>query len=319
VTGPLEDSSSEPNGKRGAEHKARALRAEPEDSNRMKSEFLANMSHELRTPLNAIIGFSEALKDGLLGDMTDQQRGFIGDIFNSGRHLLLLIDDILDFSKAEAGQMLLDLEPLQVAPVLQNGLAIVRAKASSRRILLTVDLGESLGTVNADACKLNQIVHNLLSNAVKFCADGGQVTVRAQIVPRSDVGKLSSARGGRSCALADNGFGEFLQLSVEDTGIGISAEGLNKLFLPFSQLDSGLARKFEGTGLGLALVKLLAELHGGTVAAESAVGEGSRFTLWLPLRAAGNAEPEAVPTAPPEQYAGAAISSSSSAARRPPS
>jgi PAS domain S-box-containing protein len=279
--------------------------AELEDANRMKSEFLANMSHELRTPLNAIIGFSEVLKDGLLGDMTDQQRGFIGDIFNSGKHLLLLINDILDLSKVEAGKMLLDLEPFQVPPLLQNSLSIVREKASSRRIQLTMELGEGLGTINADARKLKQIVYNLLSNAVKFGAEGGQVTVRARTVMRSEVGKLSSAWVGRSCALADNGFVEFLELSVTDTGIGISADGLEKLFQPFSQIDSGLSRRFEGTGLGLAMVKLLAELHGGTVAAESAVGEGSRFTVWLPLRAAEEAKPEVLPAPAPALRAGA--------------
>ncbi len=258
---------------------------ELQDANRMKSEFLANMSHELRTPLNAIIGFSEVLKDGLLGDMTDQQRGFIGDIFNSGKHLLLLINDILDLSKVEAGKMLLDLELIQILPLLKNSLSIVREKASSRQINVSMDVSDALGPLNADARKVKQIVYNLLSNAVKFSAEGGQVTVRASVVPRASVGKLSGPWAIRSCPLADNEFSEFLQLSVTDSGIGISPEGLEKLFQPFSQIDSGLARKFEGTGLGLAMVKLIAELHGGTVAAQSAVGEGSCFTVWLPLRA----------------------------------
>ncbi|HEY3255218.1 MAG TPA: response regulator, partial [Polyangiaceae bacterium] len=258
--------------------------AELEDANRMKSEFLANMSHELRTPLNAIIGFSEVLKDGLLGDMTDQQRGFIGDIFNSGKHLLLLINDILDLSKVEAGKMLLDLEVFPVAPLLQNSLSIVREKAAARRISVSMQVDE-LGSMNADSRKLKQIVYNLLSNAVKFSADGGQVTLSAKVVPRAQVGKLAGPWVGRTCPLAEGDAFEFLELSVSDTGIGISAEGLEKLFQPFSQIDSGLARKFEGTGLGLAMVKLLAELHGGSVAAESAVGEGSRFTVWLPFRA----------------------------------
>ena len=257
--------------------------AELEDANRMKSEFLANMSHELRTPLNAIIGFSEVLKDGLLGDMTDQQRGFIGDIFNSGKHLLLLINDILDLSKVEAGKMLLDLEILPVAALLKNSLSIVREKAAERHVRVSLEASE-LGSMSADGRKLKQIVYNLLSNAVKFSSEGGEVTLRARIVSRASVGKLAGDWAGRTCARAESDALEFLELSVSDNGIGISAEGLETLFQPFSQIDSGLARKFEGTGLGLAMVKLLAELHGGAVAAESAVGEGSRFTVWLPFR-----------------------------------
>jgi CheY-like chemotaxis protein/two-component sensor histidine kinase len=243
------------------------------------------MSHELRTPLNAIIGFSEVLRDGLIGEMTEQQRGFIGNIFSSGEHLLSLINDILDLSKVEAGKMMLDLEAVQVSSLFVNSLSIIKEKAAARQIRLTMDAAEELGSIQADARKIKQIVYNLLSNAVKFTIDGGQVTLRASRVPRADVGTLSGSRMGRSLPLADNGFAEFLQISVIDTGIGISPEGLEQLFKPFSQIDSGLARKFEGTGLGLAMVKLLAELHGGTVAVESAVGEGSRFTVWLPLRA----------------------------------
>jgi len=266
------------------EHALQQKNAELEDANRMKSEFLANMSHELRTPLNAIIGFSEVLKDGLIGDMTEQQRGFIGDIFGSGKHLLLLINDILDLSKVEAGKMLLDLELVQVHSLLDNSLSIIREKAASRNIRLRLDASEELGSLYADARKVKQIVYNLLSNAVKFSAEGGKVTLSARVVPRSKVGRLSGSWTGRSCPVADNEFSDFLELNVTDNGIGISEDGLEKLFQPFSQIDSGLARKFEGTGLGLAMVKLLAELHGGAVAAESAVGEGSGFTVWLPLR-----------------------------------
>ena len=265
------------------EQTLRQKNAELEAANRMKSEFLANMSHELRTPLNAIIGFSEVLKDGLLGDMTDQQRGFIGDIFNSGKHLLLLINDILDLSKVEAGKMLLDLEVLAVETLLKNSLSIVREKAAARQVRLSMH-AEGLGSVNADGRKLKQIVYNLLSNAVKFSGEGGEVTLRAKVVPRAGVGTLSGPWAARICASPESNEPEFLELSVTDTGIGISPEGLEKLFQPFSQIDSGLARKFEGTGLGLAMVKLLAELHGGSVAVQSAVGQGSCFTVWIPLR-----------------------------------
>jgi PAS domain S-box-containing protein len=259
---------------------------ELESSSRMKSEFLANMSHELRTPLNAIIGFSEVLRDGLMGDMTDQQRGFIGDIFNSGNHLLSLINDILDLSKVEAGRMTLDLESVEVSSLFVNSLSIIREKASARRIHLVFEAAAELGSFQADMRKVKQIAYNLLSNAVKFTHEDGTVTLTARRVPRAEVGRLSGAQTGRSFPLADSDFAEFLAISVADTGIGISPEGLQQLFKPFSQIDSGLARKYEGTGLGLAMVKLLAELHGGAVAVDSAVGRGSRFSVWLPFRAA---------------------------------
>ena len=257
----------------------------------MKSEFLANMSHELRTPLNAIIGFSEVLRDGLVGDMTDQQREFIGDICGSGKHLLSLINDILDLSKVEAGKMTLDLEPVEVSSFLESSLSIIREKASARRIRVVMDEAPGVGTIQADARKVKQILYNLLSNAVKFTNEGGEVTLRACRVPRAVVGAPSAGWHGRSVALADNEFSDFLEISVTDSGIGISGEGLARLFQPFSQVDSGLARKFEGTGLGLAMVKLLAELHGGTVAVASAVGRGSRFTVWLPVRTVDNGAP----------------------------
>jgi PAS domain S-box-containing protein len=258
---------------------------ELEDASRMKSAFLANMSHELRTPLNAIMGFSEVLRDGLMGELTDQQRGLIKKIFGSGQHLLALINDILDLSKVEAGKMMLDLEPVRVSSLSVNSLSIIREKAAARRISLRVDAVEDLGTIQVDGRKVKQIVYNLLSNAVKFTDEGGQVILRVRRALRADVGRLSGSRARRSFSLADSEFAEFLEISVTDTGIGISPAGLEHLFTPFSQIDNGLARKFEGTGLGLALVKLLAELHGGAVAVESAVGEGSCFTVWLPFRA----------------------------------
>ncbi|MDB4964591.1 MAG: hybrid sensor histidine kinase/response regulator [Myxococcales bacterium] len=256
-----------------------------EDASRMKSEFLANMSHELRTPLNAIIGFSEVLKDGLLGEMTEKQRGFIGDIFSSGKHLLSLINDILDLSKVEAGKMMLDLEPLQVSSLFVNSVAIIREKAAARQIRLQIETAEGLGSIQADVRKVKQIVYNLLSNAVKFADDGSEVTLGTSRVPRSQVGRLAGPWTSRAFPLAESEFGDFLQITVTDSGIGISPEGLEQLFTPFNQIDSGLARKFEGTGLGLAMVKVLAELHGGSVAVQSAVGQGSRFTVWLPMRA----------------------------------
>ena len=241
----------------------RQKNAELENASRMKSAFLANMSHELRTPLNAIIGFSEVLRDGLVGELTEKQRGFIGDIFSSGNHLLSLINDILDLSKVEAGKMLLDLETIEVSSIILNSLSIIREKASARDIRLSVDAPEELGLMQADARKVKQIIYNLLSNAVKFTADGGQVALRAARVPMSEVGRGNGARPARTFPLPEGTFSEFLEISVTDSGIGLSQQDLGQLFKPFSQLDSGLSRRFEGTGLGLAMVKLLASLHGG--------------------------------------------------------
>ncbi len=250
--------------------------AELEDASRMKSEFLANMSHELRTPLNAIIGFSEVLQDGLLGEMTEQQRGYIGDIFGSGKHLLSLINDILDLCKVEAGKMTLDLEPVQASSLFANSLSIVREKAAARHVRLRIEVAEDLGAIHADARKVKQVVYNLLSNAVKFTVEGGQVALRVSRAPRAAVGNFSGSWPGRTFPLADSEFTDFLEIGVTDNGIGISPEGLEELFKPFSQIDSGLARKFEGTGSsGLAMVKLLVELHGGAAAVESGVGRGS--------------------------------------------
>jgi PAS domain S-box-containing protein len=280
---------------------------ELEDASRMKSEFLANMSHELRTPLNAIIGFSEVLSDGLLGDMTDKQRKFIGDIFKSGKHLLSLINDILDLSKVEAGKMLLDLDPVDVSSLLRNSLSIVKGQAAARHVRLDMRAPDRLGFMNADARKVKQIVYNLLSNAVKFTAEGGDVILRADRVSRADVGVLTRTWPGRTFPLAESEFSEFLRVTVIDNGIGISPEGLEHLFKPFSQVDSGLARKFEGTGLGLAMVKLLVDLHGGAVAVESAVGQGSCFTVWIPIRAPQDADrpkPKAPPPARGERRSG---------------
>jgi PAS domain S-box-containing protein len=271
---------------------------ELEDASRMKSQFLANMSHELRTPLNAIIGFSEILRDGLIGEMTEQQRGFIGDIFSSGTHLLSLINDILDLSKVEAGKMLLDLEPVAVPSWLRNSLSIVRENAADRNIHLELTGEADLGVFHADARKVKQIVYNLLSNAVKFTSNDGRVTVRADHVTRSQMGALSTGWPGRSFLPAASDFEQFLQVSVTDTGIGVEADALERLFRPFSQIDSSLARKFEGTGLGLAMVKLLADLHGGGVAVESEPGVGSCFTVWLPLRTSSVQE-TAITTAVP--------------------
>jgi PAS domain S-box-containing protein len=259
-----------------------------EHASRLKSEFLANMTHELRTPLNAIIGFSDTLRDGLMGPLNDQQCRFINDIFTSGTHLLALINDILDLSRVEAGMMTLSLESMSIASLFGNSLAMVRDKAATGRIRLELDIAENVGLMCADRRQVTQIVYNLLANAVKFTAEGGQVTLRAACVGRSAVGQLSGIASGRSFPPPTNAFTDFLEIRVIDSGIGIEPESLADLFESFSQVDSGLARRFDGTGLGLALVKRLTELHGGTVAVESTAGAGSCFIVWLPVRSDEN-------------------------------
>ncbi len=279
----------------------RALREnniELERANRMKSEFVATMSHELRTPLNAIIGFSEALKDGLMGPITEHQQEYISDIFASGHHLLSLINDILDLSKVEAGMMKLELDRVDLAALLLRTLSIVKEKAATHEVRVQLEIGDELDHPFVDVRKTKQIAYNLLSNAVKFSRHGGVVTLTVQFVPRACVGVLSEDWPQRTFPLADSGYEEFVEICVSDDGIGVSEPDMAKLFHAFSQIDSSLARKFEGTGLGLVLVKQLAELHGGTVAVASREGEGARFAVWLPLRTAAQEIPSMSSGAP---------------------
>lgn len=240
-----------------------------EEADRAKSEFLANMSHELRTPLNAIIGFSEAMKDGLMGELAEKQREYIGDIYASGEHLLSLINDILDLAKVEAGKMTLELEPVSIADILHTSLSMVREKALDHRLKLSLDIDDDMPKIAADMRKLKQITFNLLSNAVKFTPDGGSVTCSAH---RLD---------------------DMLEIAVSDTGIGIAPEDQARLFQPFTQIDSALSRQYQGTGLGLVMIKRLAELHGGSVGLESAAGHGSRFWVRIPWRDAASTPPPA--------------------------
>ncbi|WP_233200929.1 response regulator [Cryobacterium sp. M15] len=264
---------------------------ELEHASRMKTEFLATMSHELRTPLNAIIGFSEALKDGLIGEITATQREYIEDIYSSGHHLLSLINDILDLSKVEAGMMDIEVESVDVQSLLEQSLLIVREDALVHGLHLVFDGAEDLGTPLLDRRKTKQIVYNLLSNAVKFTPDLGAVTLTARRVPRSAAGKIAGTRPVHDFPLPKSDVDHFLEIRVDDTGMGISRENLSKLFLAFSQIDGTLARKFEGTGLGLATVKQMVELQGGTVAVASEIGEGSSFAIWLPLGATDDQAP----------------------------
>ena len=248
----------------------RMRREQLEVADRLKSQFLANMSHELRTPLNAIIGFGELLRDGLSGPVTDEQREHAHHIVGSGEHLLGVINEILDLSKIEAGRMELRLEEASVSALINDAIAIVREKATRQRIRISADIRTGRDEIRLDTRRVKQILYNLLSNAVKFTPEGGTVNVICRAAPAEEV--------------TDARHASYLRISVEDTGIGIACDDLQRLFVPFTQIDSSLSRKHQGTGLGLSLVKGLVELHEGQIIATSIVGEGSAFTVWLPWR-----------------------------------
>jgi signal transduction histidine kinase len=256
-----------------------------EIANQAKSDFLANMSHELRTPLNAIIGFSEVLKDGLIGVLAPKQTDYVNDIFRSGQHLLSLINDILDLSKIEAGKMNLDLEKVNIPILVESSLSIIKEKAYNHSIQLKLDVENDVGDMYVDTRKFKQIIYNLLSNAVKFTPDGGMVTISAYRVHGLPLDTLTDdLEDGVSAKNDDDTAEDLLELTVADTGIGISEEDLKKLFQPFQQADSSTTRKYEGTGLGLTMVKRLAELHGGSISVTSELDKGSCFIVCIPYR-----------------------------------
>ena len=233
---------------------------ELEAASRHKSEFLANMSHELRTPLNAIIGFSEVLGERMFGELNDKQAEYIQDILSSGRHLLSLINDILDLSKVEAGRMELELSRFDLPAAIGGAVILVRERATSHGLALEVSVDDRLGAFVGDERKIRQILLNLLSNAVKFTPEGGRVAVRA-----------APANGA-------------VEVSVTDTGIGIAPGDQEAIFQEFRQVGTDYARKREGTGLGLALARRFVDLHGGRIWVKSRLGEGSTFTFTLPVR-----------------------------------
>jgi signal transduction histidine kinase len=240
-------------------HELEARSRQLEVADRHKSEFLASMSHELRTPLNAIIGFSEVLGERMFGDLNDKQAEYVGDIQASGRHLLALINDILDLSKVEAGRMELEPSAFDLPEILASALALVRGRADAHGLALDLTVGPGVGTITADERKVRQILLNLLSNAVKFTPDGGRVALAA------------TARAGT------------VEITVSDTGVGIAPEDLGAVFEEFRQVGTDRARKQEGTGLGLALARRLVELHGGTIGVTSTPGQGTTFTVTLPV------------------------------------
>jgi signal transduction histidine kinase len=241
---------------REIEEKSRLL----EVADRHKSEFLANMSHELRTPLNAIIGFSEVLLQRMFGDLNSKQEEYLQDVLSSGRHLLSLINDILDLSKVEAGRMDLELERFDLPQALQDTLVLVRERAARHGIELHLHADARLGAMVADERKIKQVLLNLLSNAVKFTPEGGRVEIGA--VP------------------TDGG----VEISVTDTGIGIAPENQELIFEEFRQVGGDYAHKREGTGLGLTLARKFVELHGGRLWVKSQPGQGSTFTFSIPER-----------------------------------
>jgi signal transduction histidine kinase len=231
-----------------------------EAANRHKSEFLANMSHELRTPLNAIIGFSEVLGERMFGELNEKQAEYTNDILSSGRHLLSLINEILDLSKVEAGRMELEVATFDLPLAIDNARTFVRERATKHGISLDVTVDERLGDFTGDERKIKQILLNLLSNAVKFTPEGGRIGIKARQADGS------------------------VEISISDTGIGISPEDQAKIFEEFRQVGGDYAHKREGTGLGLTLAKKFVELHGGRIWVESEVGKGSTFSFTLPER-----------------------------------
>jgi signal transduction histidine kinase len=250
-----------------------AQAADPERSDFVAHMFVAHMSHELRTPLNAIIGFSDLirlrLKDRSAGEKI---AGYVDDINGAGWHLLRVINDILDLSKIDAGKLDLTEEEVELAEVVESCARMIKGQADENRIEIACDVPASLPKLFADELKLKQVLINLLSNAVKFTLERGKVVLRARIEPTGAV------------------------ITVADTGIGIEPHDLPKVFKPFTQLNANVSRKFKGTGLGLPLAKALVELHGGSLAIESAVGKGTTLTIRLPasriVRGAGRPEAE---------------------------
>jgi signal transduction histidine kinase len=230
-----------------------------ERSSRFKSSFLANMSHELRTPLNAIIGFAEILVDGHVQPDMPEHREFLGDILASGKHLLHLINEILDLAKVEAGRIEFQPERVRLADVVAEVIGTLRKAAADKEISVEHDVDAELAFVELDPARLKQVLFNYLSNALKFTGQGGRIAVRA--LPAG---------------------AEAFRLEVEDSGIGIAEKDLGRLFAEFEQLDAGAAKKHAGTGLGLALTKRLVEAQGGSVGVRSALGVGTTFHAILP-------------------------------------
>ena len=236
-------------------------------ASRTKSEFLANMSHELRTPLNAIIGFAELMHDGKVGPVSSSHKEYLGDVLTSARHLLQLINDVLDLAKVEAGKMEFIPEPVSSTKLIAEIRTILQTLSASKRLTVETEVAPDVEDLVIDSAKLKQVLYNYLSNAIKFTPERGQIKIRA---------------------LAEGT--DFFRLEVQDTGMGIALDQIDKLFTEFQQLDASTAKKHQGTGLGLALTKRIVEAQGGRVGVHSIVGQGSVFYAVLPKLAAGKSE-----------------------------
>ena len=255
---------------------------EVERADQMKSDFLATMSHELRTPLTAILGFSEALLFGLSGNITDEQREYIQNIHNSGRHLLDMITDILDLAKIDAGLMTLRLEKANLRDILLYSVRQNFDQLDAARIEIAIEDEAKPLVGQLDLLKTQKLIGHMLSNAAKFSAPNGNVRIHACRVLRSAVGQISFKGAMFGHALPPGDCAEFIQLSITDTGIGIAEESLPKVYDRFTQVESGLDRRFDGAGIGISMVQHLAQLQGGTTAIASQLGAGTCFTVWLP-------------------------------------
>jgi signal transduction histidine kinase len=265
---------SEISGLKRAEEELKGARITAESANRAKSEFLASMSHELRTCLNHVIGFTELLLDKHVGRLSEVQEEYLGYVFAGSKHLLSLINDILDLSKVEAGKLKLEPSGIDLRVLLKSSLALVTDRAATHGIQLSMDIDDLPDLVVADERKLKQIMYNVLSNAAKFTPDGGEVRVSARTL-NSHGQQAPSMIDGSKCTV---------EISVSDTGIGLKQDDLERVFQPFEQVDGEIGRRYQGTGLGLSLAKKLVELHGGRMWAESeGTGLGSRFVFTIPL------------------------------------
>jgi protein-histidine pros-kinase len=235
------------------------LERQMQEASRLKGEFLANMSHELRTPLNAIIGFAELMYREKVGPVAPAHKEYLGDILTSARHLLQLINDVLDLAKVESGKMVIRPERVDLARLTEEVRDVLRGLAAAKRLRVGIAVDPAVASVTADPARVKQILYNFLSNAIKFTGDEGRIDIRI---------------------IGDGP--DMFQIDVEDTGVGIAPEDLDHLFVEFQQLDASAAKRYPGTGLGLALTKRIAEAHGGRVAVRSTLGVGSTFSAILP-------------------------------------
>jgi len=244
---------------------------------KLKDEFLSNMSHELRTPLNGILGMAECLQEEVFGEINPSQKDAIATIQNSGNHLLELIQDMLDVSKIMAGMLKIDIKTISIADLCNSSLELTKQQALKKQIQLTTSVFSNTEVIAVDPHRIRQVLVNLLDNAVKFTPSGGKVDLDVRIVNDLSRELILSHSVANSC---------WIKFSITDTGIGISPSDRDMLFQPFIQIDSGLNRKYEGSGLGLVIVKQIVELHGGYVDVSSQIDQGSCFTVYLPTKIA---------------------------------